>query len=404
MKAVLTTLGKFHSFDLARQLHAKNALAWICSGYPRFKLKDEGLPEALVRTFPYLHATYMAAGWRDRFGLAFLRQWEWWDRVSIDTHVARMLRPEADLFVGLSGCGLASGRAAHRRGMRYVCDRGSTHIRHQNDVLAAEHARWGLPFAGIDPRIIEREEAEYAEADAITVPSSHVRQTFLTRGVPASKVRVLSYGVDLRRFHPVGEPSAGGFDLLFVGGASLRKGIPYLLQAYQRLDHPRKTLTIAGIAETAVVERMRALGLLQADVRFLGHVPQPELKALMSASHALVLPSLEEGLAMVMAQALACGCPVIATPDSGAADLYSDGIEGYIVPPRNADALADRLQHLADDPSRHAPLRAAALRRVQSIGGWSTYGARALQLYEELCRPETTGTTTEARAAAQASA
>ena len=384
MKAVLTTLGKFHSFDLARQLHADDALAMIYSGYPRFKLKGEGLPAARVRTFPYVHAPYMAAGWRDRFGVAFLRQWEWWDRLSLDTFVARTL-PEADLFVGLSGCGLATGRVARRRGMRVVCDRGSTHIRHQNEVLLAEHARWGLPFGGVDPRIVDREEAEYAEADAVTVPSSHVRQTFLERGVSAAKVRLLSYGVDLQRFHPVGVPTADRFDVLFVGGVSLRKGIPYLLQAYAQLVHPRKTLTIAGVAEPAVLERMRGLGLMPADVRLLGHVRQPELKQLMSTSHALVLPSLEEGLAMVMAQALACGCPVVATPDSGAADLYTDGVEGWIVPPRDADALASRLQRLADDPSLQAPMRAAALRRVQSIGGWATYGANALRLYGELC-------------------
>ncbi len=383
MKAVLTTLGKFHSFDLARQLHARGALEAIYSGYPRFKLKGEGLPPQLVRTFPYLHAPYMASAWRHRFGLKFLWQWEYWDRASIDRFVARSL-PDAQVFVGLSGCGLATGQEARRRGMRYVCDRGSTHIRHQSDVLCDEHERWGLPFPGVDPRIIEREEAEYATADAITVPSSFVRNTFIARGVPAANVKLLSYGVDLQRFHPAGEPRPDHFDLLFVGGVSLRKGIPYLLRAFQALRHPRKTLTIAGVAEPAVVERMRALGLLGDHVKLIGHVPQPELKKLMSASHALALPSLEEGLAMVMAQALACGCPVVATHNSGAADLFSDGLEGFIVDAADDDALADRLQRLADDPALQASQREAALARVQAIGGWATYGENAMQLYGQL--------------------
>lgn len=383
MKAVLTTLGKFHSFDLARQLHARGALAAIYSGYPRFKLKGEGLPARLVRTFPYLHTPYMAAGWRNRFGLKFLWQWEYWDRASIDHFVARSL-PDAEVFVGLSGCGLATGQEACRRGMRYVCDRGSTHIRHQHRVLCDEHARWGLPFPGVDPRIIEREEAEYATADAITVPSSFVRDTFIASGVPATKVKLLPYGVDLQRFHPAGQPRAGHFDLLFVGGVSLRKGIPYLLRAFQALRHPHKTLTIAGVAEPAVVERMRAMGLLTDDIQLIGHVPQPELKTLMSTSHALALPSLEEGLAMVMAQALACGCPVVATRNSGATDLFTDGVEGFIVDAADSEALADRLQRLADDPALQARLREAAVRRVQAIGGWATYGENALRLYEQL--------------------
>lgn len=383
MKAVLTTLGKFHSFDLARQLHARGALQTIYSGYPRFKLRSEGLPPAMIRTFPYLHTPYMAASWRDRFGIGLLRQWEYWDRTSLDSFAARTL-PDAEVFVGLSGCGLATGREARRRGMKYVCDRGSTHIRNQDEVVRAEHDRWGVECGGIDRRIIEREEAEYASADLITVPSICVRDTFLARGLAASKIRVLSYGVDLQRFFPSGTPATGSFDILFVGGFSLRKGVPYLLQAYQALQHPRKTLTIAGVPEPAVVARLRELGLLTDEVRFLGHVPQPELKALMSRSHVLVLPSLEEGLAMVMAQALACGCPVVASHTAGAEDLFSDGVEGFIVAPGSADELADRIQTLADDPALSARMGEAALQRVRLIGGWSTYGANALQLYEQL--------------------
>jgi glycosyltransferase involved in cell wall biosynthesis len=371
MKVVLSTLGKFHSFDLARQLHAHGALQAIYSGYPRFKLRSEGLPADLIRTFPYLHTPYMAAGWRDRFGLGLLRQWEYWDRTTLDTYAARTL-PQADLFVGLSGCGLATGRVAKRRGMKYVCDRGSTHIRHQDEVVRAEHERWGLPFVGIDPRIIAREEAEYDSADLVTVPSTCVRDSFLARGV------------DLERFFPTGTPDTQSFDVLFVGAFSLRKGVPYLLQAWKALRHPRKTLTFAGGVEPAVVERLRALDLLPDEVRFLGHVPQPELKDLMSRSHVLVLPSLEEGLAMVMAQALACGCPVIASRMTGAQDLFSDGAQGYIVAPGSTEELTDRLQAVADDPALRARLGSAALTRVRAIGGWSTYGENARRLYGQL--------------------
>jgi len=157
------------------------------------------------------------------------------DRAALDAYVARRL-PDARVFVGLSGCGLATGREARRRGIKYVCDRGSTHIRHQHDVLRDEHDRWGLDFPGIDPRIVEREEAEYETADLVTVPSSYVQGTFTARGVPAHRTRVLSYGVDLQRFQPVDMPPAGRFDLLFVGGVSLRKGVPYLRRAGQKGD------------------------------------------------------------------------------------------------------------------------------------------------------------------------
>ena len=385
MKAVLTTLGKFHSFDLARQLHARGALEAIYSGYPRFKLGDEKLPDDAIRTFPYVHAPYMASGWRNRIGTRLLWEWEYWDRVTLDRHVAHRLR-DADVFVGLSGCGLATGFRARERGIAYVCDRGSTHIRHQDEVMRAEYARWDVPFAGVDPRIIEREENEYALADAITVPSSHVRATFIERGVDPARVHVLPYGVDLTRFMPMNLPRPGRIDLLFVGGVNLRKGLPYLLAAFKALDHPAKSLTIAGIAEEAVLARMRERGLLGDDVTLLGHVPQPQLKELMSCSHALVLPSLEEGLALVMAQALACGCPVIATPQTGAADLFDDGVEGLIVAPGDAAALLDAMQRFIDEPGMRVRMSAAALDRVKQLGGWSRYGENAVALYDAVVR------------------
>ncbi len=73
-------------------------------------------------------------------------------------------------------------------------------------------------------------------------------------------------------------------------------------------------------------------------------MPQGEVAELMSRSHVLVLPSVEEGMALVMAQAMACGCPVIATEATGAEDLFTDGVEGFIVPDRDAAALALRMQ------------------------------------------------------------
>lgn len=104
----------------------------------------------------------------------------------------------------------------------------------------------------------------------------------------------------------------------------------------------------------------------------------------MSRSHVLVLPSIEEGLALVQAEAMACGCPVIGSTNTGGADLYTDGVEGFIVPIRDARAITDRMQLLTDEPELQRTMRAAALRRVQSMGGWTTYGERWEELLLQL--------------------
>ena len=98
----------------------------------------------------------------------------------------------------------------------------------------------------------------------------------------------------------------------------------------------------------------------------------------------MVLPSVEEGLALVQAQAMACGCPVIATENTGARDLFADGREGFIVPIRDTSAITERLQALANQGELAQSMSDAALKRVQSIGGWDQYGDTMYRVFTEL--------------------
>jgi len=378
MNVVLSTIGKFHMFDLARQLHKRGALKTIYSGYPLFKLKKESLPKQSVKTFPYLHAPYMR--FAPRYTPArFL--WEWQDRVWFDRFVAGQL-PECDVFCGLSGSGLHSGRRAKSRGAKYVCDRGSAHIRVQDRILREEFELQGIPYPGVDPRIIMREEEEYEAADLITVPSAFAMNTFLEAGVTRKKMRLATYGVDLGMFHACTARQPDDFHVVFVGGLSVRKGIRYLLDAFQQLQCKNKRLTLVG---TVLPEMKATINALRHNPRIQvrGHVPQEKLKEILSAGHALVLPSVEDGLGLVQVQALACGCPVIATQNTGAQDVFTDGKEGFIVPIRDAAAIAERLQRLADDPELSTTMSQAAVQRVKSISGWDQYGDRMFQIFSE---------------------
>lgn len=383
MKVALSTIGRFHTFDLARELHARGHDLTVFTGYTRFKLRGEGLPQASIHTFPWLHAPYVQLGTRWGYDSAFMRQLGHWNLESFCRYVARNL-PECDVYAGLSSSGGDAGRIAHARGAAYICDRGSSHIRIQDDILSEEHDLWGIPRERTDARVIAREEHEYALADVITVPSSFSYRSFVDAGVPERKLRLIPYGVNLSRFQKVAEPDPATFDVLFVGGVNIRKGVPYLLHAFAKLTHRAKRLTIVGACEPQMLAWLRSSGLPMDRVTLTGAVPQPRLKDIMSRSHVMVLPSVEEGLALVQAQALACGCPVIGTHHSGGEDLFVDGEEGFIVPIRDVDALTARMQALADDPDRREMMSAAALRRVRSLGGWSLYGGRVAALMEEL--------------------
>ncbi len=259
---------------------------------------------------------------------------------------------------------MLTGRKVQANGGIFICDRGSTHQRYQENVIAEEYRRWKLPQPLSKPHITIREEEIYATANAITVPSTVARQSFLQMGIAPEKVHVVPYGVRLDQFTRTEAPPQDSFQVLFAGQVSLRKGVPYLLQAFARLQHPNKRLTIAG----AIQDDIRALlsTLPAENVVFTGSLPQTQLAKKMSSSHLLVLPSIEEGLALVQGQAMACGCPVLATTATGAEDLFTNGEQGFIVPERDVDALVNRMQEIADDPALQRKLSDAAMLRVKT--------------------------------------
>lgn len=383
MRVVLSTPGKFHTFDLARELHAHGVLNAVFTGYPRFKLKSEQLPQQLIHTFPWVHAPYMRIPSRDSMPDWLIKQWEYLDKTTLDYYVSRNI-PSCDVFVGLSGSALQTGRKVKAAGAKYVCDRGSSHIRTQDQLLAEEYALWGEPYQGIDPRVIEREEAEYQEADIITAPSIFSLRSFIEQGVHSSKIKHLPYGVNLQHFYKVAEPESNALHILFAGGMHLRKGIPYLLKAFQQLQYPNKTLSFAGMVSDSLIAKMKAEKLWDHNIKLLGHLQLPQLREQMSRSHVLVLPSIEDGFGMVIAQAMACGCPVIATTNTGAEDIITDAKEGFIIPIRDADTLAQKLQMLADNRAEHKRMSEASLLRVNEIGGWGDYGLQAISIYKAL--------------------
>ena len=186
MKIIQTALGKNHYFHLARYLYQQNALECIFTGYPWVKLKSELLPKEKVKTFPWLLAPFMAA---THFSLlSKLRDlnwiyphWIYYHQALLDKYVTYNLK-DCDIFIGQSQNGLISGIKAKELGALYICDRPSTHIRHQSEIIKEELTLWNIkptPIYSVDPRSILTEEKEYELADYVVVPSEFARKSFV---------------------------------------------------------------------------------------------------------------------------------------------------------------------------------------------------------------------------------
>lgn len=377
---VLSTISRFHTFHLARQLQRRDVLAHLYTGLPRWKVRTEGIPANKITTFPYLQTVYEALPHLGVQRYPLRPQLEHLAHRTLDRYVARHL-PPADIFHALSYCGLQSGRVAQRRGAIWICDSPTAHERFNDDILHEEYERAGVARPPQPAYFLEYAEATYREADAVTVGSTFARNTFIRSGVPAESVHVVPYGADLGLFQPRGRPFPGHFSILFAGQFIVRKGAHDLLEAVRLAAIPGASLTVVGPVPH---EGQRILRASTVPVNLVGPKSRAHLADYYSTSDVLVLPSVSEGLALVQAEALACGCPLIATENTGAGDLFVHGQEGFIVPIRSPSTIAEKLVWLYEHPEERAQMRLAAAARAATLAGWDAYGTRLLSLYREL--------------------
>ena len=381
MKVTQITPARFHHFHLARQMQKHDLLNAIYTGYPMFKLQDEkGIPTEKIKTFPWIQVPFLARG---VFGLdkfeKLNKNWIWLAAQTLDRYVANQLN-EKGILIALSSKGLHAGRKMQALGGKYICDRGSSHIVYQNEILDEEYKRWGFKWKGTDARIIAKELKEYDQADFITVPSEFVRKSFMDMGVNQKKIIKIPYGARLDRFQKLGEPDKNKFSVLWVGGVSLRKGFMYALRAFNDLKHPNKEFIVVGHLSEEIKLLLNKENL--QNIYFKGTVPNTELLKFYSYANVFVLTSLEEGLAMVQGEALACGCPIISTTNTGAEDLIEDGVEGFVIPIRDTNAILDSFHKLLDSPTKRQEMSENALNTVKTLGGWDTYGSDFKSLIE----------------------
>src|SRR5262249_12846773 len=155
-----------------------------------------------------------------------------------------------------------------------------------------------------------------------------------------------------------------------------------LIEAFHGLRLPRAELWLVGpVAPEMEAFRRR---YESPSIVFHGPRPQAELGRWYGRCAVFCLASLEEGMAMVVPQAIACGLPVIATRNSGAEEIVREGVEGHLVPVRDVEALRRRILELYEDPERRRAMGRAALARVRAGFTWDEYGDRVVAAYRAL--------------------
>lgn len=370
MKITYTAPNRSHHYPYAAALHTAGCLHAFVSGFSRFspraalpqvgeKLKRHDALQNL-----YLASLKMKAPHAVRTSINRL------SNRRLDDASFRWAK-DSDVFLYYRTQGFRTTRRLRSEGLPVlsVMEEVNSHVGFAYELLKEEFDRLktGRRFqkdADHDLRL-----RMYEEADCILCPSGFVRRSFMQKGFAEEKLLKVNFGFPPVAYVAECKPrnSSGTFRLLYVGQVHYRKGLRYAMEAFQKLRHPKKEFVVVGpvTGETGLEGMTVPQGVV-----FTGALKGDALAERYKAADVFVLPSLEEGLALVQGEAMAMGLPLLITTNTGGDDFITDGVEGFIVQPAQTSPLAERMQQMADDKALLQRMSAAALQAAQTLNSW----------------------------------
>lgn len=300
IKINIASTHRFHLLDLARELSRLGHDVTFYSYVPSKRCQKFGLPKdcsksmfLLALPFFVLQKIFGNKPWIIKYR-----------NILLDNYLSYFMRP-CDIYIGLGTAYLKSFKIAKKRFHAItILEWGSKHIDEQQRILRKIGAPTNIEYFN------KRSRDDYSVVDYISIATQHVLDSFLKYGFDKSRFFVNPYGVDLSMFSYI--PQKKIYDIIMVGNWSYQKGCDLIVDAIKHSDY--KFLHVGSIVDCPFPKN---------DNRFtqVNAVDQPKLNAYYNQAKVFVLPSRQEGLAMVQAQAIACHLPLIGSKDSGAVDL-----------------------------------------------------------------------------------
>jgi glycosyltransferase involved in cell wall biosynthesis len=302
----------------------------------------------------------------------------------LDRKVAARLRqlPDCNLVYAYEDGALETFRAAQSQNISRVYDLPIGYWKVAQQIYAEECERepaWAVTMTGArdSEEKLARKDEELKLANRVVVASSFTKETLGAADL-AVDVQVIRYGAPPSIPSNV-EASSGPLRVLFVGSLGQRKGLSYLLRAIELLGS-KVALTLLG---RKAAEGCPPLEEAVRKHRWIPSLPHPELLRVMQHHDVLVLPSLFEGFGLVILEAMAQGLPVITTAHTAGPDVISQGVDGFIVPIRSAEAIAARLDQLASNSNLLREMKQAAPEKAKSQR-WENYRESLTQMARDL--------------------
>lgn len=275
-------------------------------------------------------------------------------------------------------------RRAREQGSVIVGEAINTHPQNLYSVMNREYAACGIPPRTTMARQWQRLEQEIESCDWLLTPSPFVSRTYIERGFPANRIICIPYAANTKIFEPPSDwrhREVGPMSVVCVAQVIPRKGIHYLLQAWRNMGLPANQATLRIIGHIADNMAWITRGL-PPGVEFIGTADRAGVIRELQAASVFVLPTLEEGFAVSILEAMSAGCAVVTTPASGAESIIINGQNGLIIMERDVDGLAESLCSLHVAPALRVKLGRAACETVQQKHNWTHYAEQVKAMYQ----------------------
>jgi len=327
-----------------------------------------------------------------RIGLITHEQSNWLHDHLYDFFAAHLIQP-CDIFHFVSPVGLYSAQKAKHNGSILICDVRTEHPDFQRNILIEEYSRLGIPLE-LPGQLTEKKiKSEFDLTDYFIVGSNYVKRTFIDAGVEAGKIFIVPLGVDLKQFSPDSDQKSNinnnhivdedTFRIIYAGQIIPRKGIHYLIKAFNALAIQKSELLLVGRIDKTMEPIINEATAQNPRIRTVGDIPKLSLHRYYCSSSVFVLPTLADSWGMVVLEAMACGLPVIVTENTGSQEAVRNGVDGFIVPIRSVEALQEKLLLLYQQPGLRRVMGQAGRERVKDFT-WERYGQRLLDVYRTI--------------------
>lgn len=354
MRINIASTHRFHLLDLSRELSKQGHDVAFYSFVPKKRCVSFGLSGKCCHSFTWLIIPFLLLS---KLFPNSRRINKYWNLV-MDYYMAMTMRP-CDVYIALGSVYVKSLETAKKKyGAKVIVEWGSKHIVEQLKMFGK--------YESYPKYFLNRELTQYEKADYISISTDHVKESFVKHGVDEGKLFVNPYGVALSQFYPT--TLSGDYDIIYVGGWRFEKGSNYLVEVCQKYGY--RLLHVGSIVNLKFPEGDH--------FTHINAVDQKELVKYYAKAKVFAIPSLSEGLAMVQAQAIACGLPVVCSKNTGGRDLkdYVDNPE-YIIEMK--DYSIESLHNCIEQAISLASKQKGQRNYAGNISGnlsWEAYGKR----------------------------